>query len=241
MPPRSTLGAAAILLVACGSPADATVRDSLSHLEVGGPGPVVLVMVHGYGSRPEDLLGFAQRTDFPHGTRVLMPRAPALTHPPVGPEGGRMWWLFPHDFHDLRHQQLDGVRQAQRALSAFLDRETDADDRVVLGGFSQGALLVLELAAHDPRPLEGLVLLSGTLMNQEELVPRLPSRAGLRVHLAHGLSDDVLPYARAEDLRGALVGAGLDVRFAPFEGGHEVTLEVSERAAAFVRDLDLVR
>lgn len=197
----------------------------------------MIVLVHGYGSRPEDLTGFAERTDLPAGARVLLPRAPLLTHPPVGPEGGRAWWIFPHDFHDLRHQHLDGVREAQRGLSAFLDQHTSSSDRVVLGGFSQGALLALDLAAHDPRPLAGLILLSSTLMDERELVPHLASRRGLRVRVAHGRSDDVLPFERAEDLRGALERAGLDVRFDAFDGGHEVTLGVSEGTARFVREV----
>lgn len=213
------------------------VIDPASFLELGGDGPVVIVLVHGYGSRPEDLTAFAARTDLPTGARVLLPRAPLLTHPPVGPEGGRAWWIFPHEFRDLRDQHLEGVREAQRGLSAFLDRQTSPTDRVILGGFSQGAILALDLAAHDPRPLAGLVLLSGTLMDRDELVPHLPSRAGLPVRMAHGRGDDVLPFERAEDLRRALDEAGLDVRFEPFAGGHEVTMDVSEGTARFVRQV----
>lgn len=148
-----------------------------------------------------------------------------------------MWWQFPGDFHDLRRQHLPGVREAQRTLSAYLDRETRPGERVVLGGFSQGAILSLDLAAHDPRPLAGLVLLSGTLMDAADLAPRLPSRRGLPVRMTHGRADEVLPFARAEELRRLLVDAGLDVRFEPFDGGHEVTSSVSDGTAAFVRAL----
>ena len=111
----------------------------------------------------------------------------------------------------------------------------------MLGGFSQGALLALDLAAHDPRPLAGLVLLSGSLMDEAELTPRLPSRRGLSVRMTHGRADDVLPFERAEDLHRALVTAGLDVRFEPFEGGHEVTPAVSEGTARFVREVASAR
>lgn len=210
---------------------------SLDMLSLGGPGPTVVVLLHGYGSRPEDLSAFAERTDLPPGTRVLLPRAPTPTHPPHGPEGGAMWWSFPHDFHDLRAQHLPGVAEARAHVIAFLDRHLHPGDRVVLGGFSQGAILALDVAAHDPRPLAGLVLLSGTLMDEAELVPHLASRRGLPVRVAHGRSDDILPFARAQDLRGSLESAGLDVRFEPFDGGHEVTRAVSESTAAFVREV----
>ncbi|MFO0709345.1 MAG: alpha/beta fold hydrolase [Sandaracinus sp.] len=234
---RIGLLAALVLTAACGSPAPAPAPAPLTSLTLGGEGPVVVVLLHGYGSRPEDMRSFAARTDLPAGTRVLLPRAPLGTHPPDGPEGGGMWWRFPHDFHDLRAQHLDGVREAQRALSAFLDRETTEDDRVVLGGFSQGALLALDLAAHDPRRLAGLVLLSGALMDKAELVPLLASRRGLPVRMTHGRRDDVLPMARAEDLHHALEDAGLDVRFEAFDGGHEITPAISDGTAHFVREV----
>lgn len=209
----------------------------LTGLRLGQEGSLVVVLVHGYGSRPEDLAPFAARTDLPPGTRVLLPRAPAELRPPRGREGGRMWWDFPGNFSDLRRQRLDGVREAQRALSRWLDQETRPTDRVVLGGFSQGAMLALDLAAHDPRPLAGLMLSSGTLMDEAELRPRLAARAGLPVRITHGRADDVLPFARAQDLRALLVASGLDVRFEAFDGGHEVTSDISAGSAAFVREL----
>lgn len=213
------------------------VGDTLGGLELGGDGPVVVVLLHGYGSRPEDLVPFASRTDLPPGTRVLLPRAPLVTRPPHGPDGGAMWWSFPHDFHDLRAQHLEGVAEARALVVAFLDAHVRPGEQLVLGGFSQGAMLALDVAAHDPRPLAGLSLLSGTLLDEAELVPHLASRRGLPVYLAHGRSDDVLPFERAVDLDEALVSAGLDVRFVPFEGRHQVTRAVSQGNAAFVRDV----
>jgi len=230
----------AVGLARCASPRDRphlVASPSLDMLSLGGPGPTVVVLLHGYGSRPEDFAAFAERTDLPPGTRVLLPRAPTSTHPPHGPEGGAMWWSFPHDFHDLRTQHLPGVAEARAHVSAFLDREIRPGDRVVLGGFSQGAMLALDVAAHDPRPLAGLVVLSGSLMDQAELLPHLASRRGLPVRIAHGRGDDILPFSRAEDLRGALESAGLDVRFEAFDGGHEVTRAVSASTAAFVREV----
>lgn len=233
---RRVVSVCLVSLLAC------TPGDPLpSGVALGGRGETVVVLVHGYGSRPEDLAPFASRTDLPEGTRVLLPEAPLPTHPPIGREGGRMWWRFPGDFHDLRGQHIEGVAQARATLARYLDRTTDADDRVVLGGFSQGALLALDLAAHDPRPLAGLVLLSGTLMDEAELAPRLSSRRGLPVRMTHGRADDVLPFERAEDLHRALASAGLDVRFEPFDGGHEVTPAVSEGTAAFVREVAAAR
>jgi phospholipase/carboxylesterase len=81
------------------------------------------------------------------------------------------------------------------------------------------------------------MLLSGTLVDAEEWTPRMPSRRGLRVLQTHGRQDTVLPFEPAEDLATRLREAGVDVRFLPFEGQHEVTLEVSTAVAAFVNEV----
>jgi phospholipase/carboxylesterase len=203
-----------------------------------GNGPVV-VLLHGYGSRPEDFLGFADRTDLPPGTRVILPYAPDSTHPPDGPEGGFMWWRFTGEFHDARALSIPALPTARAHVARFLDalqvRLGVTSDRIVLGGFSQGAMLALDFVLHDPRPLAGLVLLSGTFVDREGWLPLLPSRRGLRVYQSHGRADDVLYYPPAEELAAAMREAGIDVRFTSFDGAHEVTQQISEEVATFVR------
>lgn len=231
------------VLAACSGPAtDADpARPITRAIERGtGDGPV-LVMLHGYGSGPESFLGFADRTDFPPGTRIFLPYAPDATHPPEGPEGGFMWWSFTTDFHDPRELVIPAMADARARVGTYLDqlaaRLHVSSDHIVLGGFSQGAMLALDFALHDARPLAGLVLLSGSYVDRAAWRPLMASRRGTRVYQSHGREDDVLDYGPAEELSHALRDAGLDVRFRPFEGRHEVTLQVSEEAAGFVREV----
>jgi phospholipase/carboxylesterase len=223
----------AVLLVAC-----ATVGDALAGAERRGTdhtGPL-FVMLHGYGSGPRGFGGLMARTDLPARLEIVCLRAPLETHPPQGPEGGFMWWSFPDTFHDLRTRHFDGVSSARALVSRALDQLGAATRPTVLGGFSQGALLTLDVALHDPRPLAGIVLLSGTLMDRAELAPRVASRAHLPAYLSLGLRDDVLDHAYAAELPPLLREGGLDVRLTEFDGGHEVTPQISDEVAAFVRE-----
>lgn len=205
-----------------------------------GDGPVI-VMLHGYGSRPEDFLSFTERTDLPEGTRFVFPYAPDPTHPPDGPEGGFMWWRFLGVFSDARRLSFPGMPIARRRVIELLDAlETElgvTSDRIVLGGFSQGAMLSMDVALHDPRPLAGVLLLSGTLVDAGEWGPHMAARRGLRVFQSHGRQDTVLPFGPAEELATMLEANDIDVRFMPFEGGHQVTSAVSAGVAAFVREV----
>ncbi len=230
--------AASLLLAACqaATPAPPMLR-TLRRGEGDGP---VIVMLHGYGSRPEDFLGFAARTDLPAGTRFVLPYAPEPTHPPDGPEGGFMWWRFTGSFGDARRLSIPGMAIARRRVVALLDaleRELHVpSERVVLGGFSQGAMLSMDVALHDARPLAGVMFLSGTMVDAADWVPRMRTRRGLPVLATHGSADTVLPFGPAEEVATRLREAGVALRFLPFEGGHEVTAEVSREVGAFLRE-----
>jgi phospholipase/carboxylesterase len=219
----------ALLLLSC-TPAAPPLRA----IERGqGDGPV-LVLLHGYGSRPEHMESFADRTDLPEGTRCVFPYAPH----PIG--DGFMWWSLPQQLGDLRRTSFPGMRSARAAISALLDdvqrRHSVRSDRIVLGGFSQGAMLSLDVALHDPRPLAGLVLLSGSLVDEAEWRPRVAARRGLRVYASHGTADRVLPFSEGRAMIELLREGGADVRFREFDGGHVVTPEVASDVAALLRE-----
>src|SRR5262249_26237234 len=112
-----------------------------------------------------------------------------------------------------------------------------ADDQLVLGGFSQGAMLSLDVALHRPRPPAGLILMSGTLIAEGVWQPRIASLAGLPVLLSHGRHDPLLPYHVAELLRDRLTEAGAAVDWQPFRGGHEVPRAAIDAANQLLRKL----
>lgn len=239
---------AVLLLAACTAPSpsgpEAPALGPLPPLQAirrGEGDGLVIVMLHGFGSRPEDMLSFPERTDLPDGTRFFFPFAPRATHPPEGPEGGLSWFPLGRDFRDPRNQSFPGMVEAREQVIALLDRlaieEHVPSDRIVLGGFSQGAMLTTDVVLHDDRALAGIILMSGSFVNEAEWTARMPSRRGLRVLMTHGRSDDVLPVEPDAMLAGRMRDAGIDVRFFQFDGGHEVTPAVGDQVTAFLRDI----
>ena len=91
-----------------------------------------------------------------------------------------------------------GLAEARASVVAMLDayeRETSTpSDRIVLGGFSQGSMLALDVALHTERALAGLVVLSGTLIASNEWLPLMAARKDLPVFQSHGTSDPILPF-----------------------------------------------
>jgi len=221
-----------LLLGACVATTPPSPLETIERTVGRGEGPVV-VLLHGFGSGPETFLGLAERTDLPAGTHLVFPRAP-LSIPRT--DHGWMWWPLPRDYGTIPLARFPGMNEARARVSALLDRVTaDAPHRpLVLGGFSQGAMVTLDVALHDGRPLAGIALMSGTMIDEHDTMARLQARRGLAVYASHGTHDRVLRYEDDARLMDAMRAHGLDVSLTTFDGGHVVTPQVSREVAAFV-------
>jgi phospholipase/carboxylesterase len=213
---------------------------------IAGPAdaPVTLVLLHGFGAAGDDLVELARYLG--EGVRCVFPEAPLELSGLYG--DARAWWLLELASleAELRGGPVDrsgelpeGLPAARAQLTRFLDqlaaRLRVADEALVLGGFSQGAMLALDVALHRARPPAGLVLLSGTLIAQAEWQPRFARLAGVPVFQSHGAHDALLPSAGADPLRDRQRGAGAAVEWHAFVGGHEIPPAIVDALGAFVR------
>jgi phospholipase/carboxylesterase len=236
---------------ACG-PRAQIVESGASRLRTieAGDGTLPFVLIHGYGSSAEEWLPFTHTIDLPAGRRFVMPVGPEATAPPDGPRGGRAWWHLglaslrrPADgLPDLSRQAPQGLAESTVRIRRLLDelaaRGGYPRDRQMLAGYSQGAMIAADTAFTTDEPLEALVLLSGTFVNEEVWRLGMPRRRGLPVFISHGRRDGILPFDVADRLQQAMRGAGLQVTWMPFDGGHEMTAGVVRELNAFLDAFD---
>ncbi|MEO6775468.1 MAG: dienelactone hydrolase family protein [Kofleriaceae bacterium] len=216
-----------------------------------GPAPghddakLTVILLHGFGAPGDDLVDLARYLEVP--ARFVFPEAPL----PLGGMYGdaRAWWLLDlarleaelhsGDPHDRSAELPEGLAEARAQVSRFVDqiaaRFATTTEHIVLGGFSQGAMVALDVALHRTDRLAGVVLMSGTLIAESEWSPRMAQLAGTPVFQSHGRTDALLPFAVAETLRDKLRGAGALVEWQPFAGGHELPPGVLAELATFLR------
>jgi len=211
--------------------------------EGGGSGPVVVLM-HGYGAPGTDLVPLWRALAVPQEVRFVFPEAPLELS-----FGGRAWW--PIDMVRLQDRftqegaarlidevppGIDEARAAVLELLAVLERDFAAlPEKIVIGGFSQGAMLATDTVLRSSRAFGGLAIMSGTLVSHAEWLPLMAARKGLPVLQSHGRADPVLPFAIAERLRDELSAAGLAVEFTPFNGGHGIPGPVLDGLARLIQ------
>lgn len=209
--------------------------------------PLVTIALHGFGAPGDDLVGLTQAVDA--ATTWVFPEAPLRLGGPYG--DGRAWW--PLDLAALEARLRAGAArvvsdevppgmaevraQMTQLVQEVATRFSITPDRIALCGFSQGAMLALDVALHSAAALAGVVVLSGTLVAGSEWMPRLPILANKPVFQSHGRQDPLLPFSLAELLRDKLRQAGALVDWHAFDGGHTIPPRVLEELAAFLRKL----
>ncbi|MFK7989695.1 MAG: alpha/beta hydrolase [Sandaracinaceae bacterium] len=242
-----------LLLLACGGePAPPRLAETVAPAPAGpvrplevhwvgeptGDGPL-LVLLHGYGAPGDDLVPFGESLRAQHpGLRVALPEAP-LPRPP----SGRAWW--PVDLArdrpaDRSTETPPGMAEARRDVVAWLTSlHTSGQldpDRTVIGGFSQGAMLSLDVALTLRFPLAGVATLSGGPVDHARWQARMQSRPPARVFVSHGRSDPLLSFEAARALQEELASEGAQVRWLPFDGGHSIPAPVRAGLAAWLAE-----
>jgi predicted esterase len=172
----------------------------------------------------------------PHGQSPGQLQGPPQGQSPEQPQGqslGQLQGLSPGQPQGQSPEPPQGQSPGQ---SARQSARPATPHQLVLGGFSQGAMLALDVALHRAAPPAGLILMSGTLIAESAWQPRMTSLAGVPVMLSHGRQDGLLPFSAAEVLRDRLTAGGARVDWQPFAGGHEIPRTVIAAADQLLRD-----
>ena len=185
-----------------------------------------LVLIHGRGASEHDLFPLLDALDPERRLLGLTPRAP-LALPP----GGAHWYRL----GGIPTPDPDSFLESLEAAGAFLDKLPVPIDRVVIGGFSQGAVMswALGLGSGRTRPA-AIVALSGFMPEVEGFELDLTGLDGYPIAVAHGSLDQIIPveFGRAAAERADAAGADLLWRETPVP--HTIDPRVLPELQAFV-------
>ena len=127
----------------------------------------------------------------------------------------------------LIREEPPGLPEARQALSALVEEARTmvgglALSRVVLAGFSQGAMTAMDLALHLEEPVAGVAMLSGAPIVVDTWAAKLPAKPGLKIFISHGRADPVLPFVASGWSKDLLTKGGADVTYHAHAGGHDL-------------------
>lgn len=202
-----------------------------------GEAKALVVFLHGYGADGADLLGLSDVLG-PHlpGVAFVAPDAPDRCS---GGGFGFQWFPIPRFDGSTEAEAAAGIDAAAAELNAFLDarliEEGLPPSKLVLVGFSQGAMMSLQVAPRRAEAVAGVVAISGRLLRPELLATE--ARVKPPVLIMHGDQDPVVPFGELARAGDALVAAGFPVYAHVMKGtGHGIAPDGLSVALQFIKE-----
>jgi phospholipase/carboxylesterase len=204
----------------------------------GGAPKQAVVLLHGYGSDGQDLIGLAGSwRDILPNALFVSPNAP---YPCADIPGGRYWVPVTQG---PRGRAVDGAPSAGPVLVGFLAdlwRQTGVGpEATILAGFSQGAMMSVQVGLGlDPAPM-GIISFSGALVAPDSIGHAAPKPP---VCLIHGDRDQVVDPGLSAAAAKLLRERGYAVHYHVEPGaGHTISPDGLAFASAFIASLLPVR
>lgn len=205
-----------------------------------------VILFHGFGADFSDLVPLAEYMDpegdwtwiFPNGVqRVEI----------GGGMTGRAWFPIPmaeleeamrtgrpKDYSFSEPPQLASVLGEARMLVDDVKKDYD---KIVIGGFSQGAMMAAHLLGDVGDKLAGAILLSTALLHKKGLEESLARAKPVPFLQSHGSADQMLHISQGQGLYKLLKEKGWKGSWAEFGGGHEIPMDVLRKGQAFLKSL----
>ncbi|XID74720.1 alpha/beta hydrolase [Alkanindiges sp. WGS2144] len=214
----------------------------LSALELStGSAPCFSVIwLHGLGADANDFVPVVPALKLPvqFPTRFIFPNAP---HIPVTVNAGYVMpaWYDILEMNILsRKVDLTGIQQSVAQVNQFIQRENERGipaERIFLAGFSQGGAIAYQTALTYSERLAGVLALSTYIPDKHLIEQQFNSvQCQLPVFVAHGLDDEVVSPALAQQAFAQLKELGVQPVWHHYPMAHEVCMQEVDDIAAWL-------
>ena len=204
-----------------------------------------VILFHGYGANMHDLYSLHEYLDPAGEWDWFFPNGPKRI--PMGPMyEGRAWFDInvaaletamrtgthrdlskevPLHFDEMIEQQIEFVKEIKLHYP-----------KLVIGGFSQGAMCSAHIALRIPDMVNGVIMMSSSLIAIEKM-PHLTMPPNWTYFQSHGTADPLLSFSGAQALSTKFMESGIHGEFHSFNGAHEIPVSTVEKAAIYLKKL----
>ncbi len=202
-------------------------------------------LLHGYGANAKDLISlhtYLQPSNQPKYNWFFLEAPISLDDNFLG----KAWFPIPEIMTftptiDYSNTEPNGMASAREKITQVIKQVTHAQNKnkIILGGFSQGAVMSMDVFLHLPKPnfIRGVLLFSGTIVNKTGWSKMAKESTPFHCFQSHGKNDPLLTYAKAKDLCDLIKQAGITLDWYDFDGGHEITMNVMDRAKSYLENI----
>ncbi|MDX1902180.1 MAG: alpha/beta hydrolase-fold protein [Gammaproteobacteria bacterium] len=194
-----------------------------------GPSRGSVIWLHGLGASGDDFVPVARELNtLGFNLRFIFPHAPMQ---PVTINGGyvmRAWYDIVSLSIDS-HADTSGMEKTEQTIHALIQAEEKngtPTEKIILAGFSQGAVMALLTGLRYPKKLAGILALSGYLPHPNETIANAPKKNhATPIFIGHGTADTIVPCILGKTVFDALQHAQYSVEWHDYLMPHSVCME----------------
>lgn len=217
--------------------------SKLEYLKNENGSDTAIIMFHGFGASMLDLYGLGDAIQPDKAIDWIFPNGFIPLNMGIGMMS-RAW--FPIDMIELEramqagtHRDFSGLYTDEFELAintcqTFFDQLKKSYKKIIIGGFSQGAMVSTHLALKNSDSIEGLICFSGALIGKQQIMDLTENSQNFSFIQSHGKSDPVLGYEGAKSLFELLKLSGHEGEFISFDGAHEIPQKVVDKTSKFI-------
>jgi phospholipase/carboxylesterase len=176
--------------------------------------PMLIYLLHGYGSNENDLASLAQQ--LPNNAIIISVRAP------INMGDSNYKW---YDITEENGERKGNERQIEESTLAFSSlhnnlKNTYPKSKVAILGFSQGSIMAYHIATTQPITIDKVVALGGkmTAVTKEAYQPNKT-----KFFVGHGTKDERIKLEEARDAVSFLKSKKANCLFKTYVIGHSIS------------------
>jgi phospholipase/carboxylesterase len=178
----------------------------ISCIEINPSSPAIasVIWLHGLGADGNDFVPIIPELNLDNNfpIRFVFPNAPSM---PVTVNNGYVMPAW-YDIYSMSiDQRIDweGIQRSVKLVDNLIEKEIKSgipSEKIILAGFSQGAVIALTTGLRHTKKLAGILALSGYLPFAEKIISAEQSKTNQStpIFLGHGTEDAIVPVILGE-------------------------------------------
>ena len=173
----------------------------------------LIVFLHGDGGNEKQILRLAPRVSRRNYVAIGL-RGPVNLGPNRKGELGFSWGDDSH-LPMIEEYLLQAIQQTRLHYHVH-------SERIFLAGYAEGATLAFRMGLQFPDNINGIIALNGHMPRENRPLLRFPEVRSLRVFMAHGIANSVVPLSLVREDHRLLYAAGLDIELKKYPTTHRL-------------------
>lgn len=201
-----------------------------------------VIWLHGLGADGNDFAPIVPELHLPDqlGIKFIFPHAPVM---PITINNGyemRAWFDISHNGISVDIDRI-GMEQSVAAINHLITEEEASgitSNNIMLAGFSQGAVIALMTGLQYPKPLAGVIALSGLLPHADQIIANgTAANRKLPIFIGHGSLDQMVPLPLSKQAYDDLVSASYPAEWHQYPMAHSVCAEEINDISKWIKQI----